>query len=93
MNGELIWLVKLLFHLKLNLFWESPLSSRFSGDKKNWAATSNGIFGVCSAYKIAVQLSSSEPEAVGFTSDDSSTPRSWKKLWRILVPHKIRHFA
>ena len=76
------------------IYFGNPLlSSRFSEDKKNWAATSNGIFGVRSAYKIAVQWSSSEPEAVGFTSDDSSTPRSWKKLWRLLVPHKICHFA
>ena len=68
-----------------------PLSSRLSDDTLVWAATSNGLFFVRSAYRLAME--ESQPSNSGTSSDASMNRRFWKKLWKLQVPNKVRHFA
>ena len=49
------------------------------------------FFTVRSAYKIAMDHISSDQ--AGSISDGGSMHLFWRKLWKINVPHKIRHFA
>ena len=68
-----------------------PLSSCLPEDTIVWAATPNGLFTVRSAYRLAMEESRSSNRAS--SSDPSKTRRFWKSLWRLQVPHKMRHFA
>ena len=56
-----------------------------------WAETSNGLFSVRSAYKLALELEN-DKEA-GSSSDGSHLRRFWKRLWSCQILHKIRHFT
>ncbi|KAK9993760.1 hypothetical protein SO802_023463 [Lithocarpus litseifolius] len=51
----------------------------------------NGKFTVKSAYHLAVRISSLENR--GSASDCSLMRRFWRSLWRLPIPHKVRHFA
>ncbi|KAL0017569.1 hypothetical protein SO802_004638 [Lithocarpus litseifolius] len=68
-----------------------PLSNRFPDDKLICAETSNGVFSVRSAYKIAMELDKDANNAS--VSDGASMRMFWRKLWKMQVPQKIRHFA
>ncbi|KAL0003498.1 hypothetical protein SO802_017279 [Lithocarpus litseifolius] len=68
-----------------------PLSTHLPPDKLIWAATTNGSFSVRSAYKLAMELSRSDN--AGSSSDGSGLRIFWRRIWRIPVPHKIRHFT
>ena len=48
------------------------------------------FFSVRNAYKVAMDLS--KPIESASSSDGDSMRQFWKKLWKIQVPHKIRHF-
>nr|XP_023889547.1 uncharacterized protein LOC112001606 [Quercus suber] len=49
------------------------------------------LFTVCSAYHLAMSQSFSSNR--GTSSNNSTLKRFWKKIWSILVPHKIQHFV
>lgn len=66
-----------------------PLSNTLPLDKLIWTGTSNGLFIVRSAYKIAMELSCSS--VIASTSDDSKQRCFWKTIWRLPAPHKVRH--
>ena len=68
-----------------------PLSFQLPSDKLIWAASSNGLFSVRSAYSLAVQLT--KPEAVGTSSDSSHRRHFWRRIWSLSIPHKLRHFV
>ena len=68
-----------------------PLSIRLPKDKQIWAKMSNGYFSVRSAYKIALELDKHDDR--GSISDESHLRSFWKKLWKVRVPHKVKHFA
>ena len=67
------WKVDLLQQMFLPVEVEEirsiPLSNTLPPDKQIWTGTSNGLFTVRSAYKIAMQLSCSS--VIASTSDDS----------------------
>ena len=68
-----------------------PLSSRLPSDKLIWAASSNGLFSVRSTYSLAINLN--RPETMGTSSDNSQVRQFWRRIWSLLVPHKLRHFV
>ena len=68
-----------------------PLSSRLPEDTIVLVATPNGLFTVWSAYRLAMEESRSSNR--GSSSDPSKIHRFWKRLWRLQVPHKVRHFT
>ncbi|KAK9997901.1 hypothetical protein SO802_017504 [Lithocarpus litseifolius] len=68
-----------------------PLSSHFPVDKQIWAWSSYGKFTVRNAYWVAKEMSKSRE--CGSCSDERHNRRFWLKLWKIPVPHKIRHFT
>ena len=68
-----------------------PLSVRSPLDKLVWAEMANGKFIVKSAYHLAVRMSSSCTR--GSVSNFSQLRRFWKSLWRLPIPHKVKHFA
>ena len=71
-----------------------PLSTRLLADKLIWAETNNGLFTVKSAYKVAVDILAASPlGSSGSSSDESNMKRFWKRVWKLDVPHKIRHFV
>ncbi|KAL0009325.1 hypothetical protein SO802_010827 [Lithocarpus litseifolius] len=67
------------------------LCSRLPEDRLVWAPTANGHFSVKSAYSLAVEtcLGSTTWEV----SDDSNFRKFWKYIWKLNVPHKVRHFT
>ena len=67
-----------------------PLSVQLPEDKLIWAGNNNGKFSVKSAYKLAMEGAWSDS---GSSSNDGILRRFWRSVWRILVPHKVRHFA
>ena len=68
-----------------------PLSNHMPVDKKIWSETTNGIFSVRSAYKIALDMQ--ETDVGGSVSDGGSMRAYWKKLWKFQVLNKVRHFV
>ena len=58
--------------------------------KQIWTGTSNGLFTVRSAYKLAMDNYSVSEGAS--SSNDSNLRCFWKKVWRLPVPHKVKHF-
>lgn len=67
------------------------LSTNLPADKQVWGLTTNGLFSVRSAYKLAMEMSSVAP--VGDVSDGSHLKKFWKYFWSCNIPHKICHFA
>ncbi|XP_065634479.1 uncharacterized protein LOC136069649 [Quercus suber] len=68
-----------------------PLSTHLPPDKLIWAATTNGLFSVRSAYRLAME--NSQAENVGSSSNGRGLRSFWRRIWRIPVPHKVRHFT
>lgn len=58
----------------------SPLNVE---DKQIWHFTKNEIYVVKSAYRLAIDL---------FSTDVESVPWRWHKLWRFSIPPKIKFF-
>ena len=67
-----------------------PLSNSLPSDKQIWTGTSNGLFTVRSAYKLAMESYGISGGAS--SSNDNNLRCFWKKLWRLPVPHKVKHF-
>ena len=79
------------FPHEADLIYGIALCANMPEDKQVWALTNNGLFSVCSAYKLAMEM---RPDAqVGFRSDGSHLRRLWRSIWSRNIPHKIRHFA
>ena len=75
-NSELLDQVFLPF--KADAIKSIPLSSQLPTDKLIWAKSSNGLFNIKSAYKVALELiavSSSRS-----SSNDSHLRRFWKRI-------------
>lgn len=68
-----------------------PLSTQLPADKLIWTETQNGIFSVQSAYSLAVKIGQSATH--GVSSNNSQMRRFWRMVWRLPIPHKIRHFG
>ena len=67
------------------------LSSNLPEDMQIWATTANGRFNVRSAYMLA--MGSAPGNRVASALDNSNMRKFWKYLWRINIPHKVKHFA
>ena len=67
-----------------------PLGYSLPSDKQIWTGTSNGLFTVRSAYKLSIDNYSVFGGAS--SSNDSNLRYFWKKVWRLPVPHKVKHF-
>ena len=67
-----------------------PLSAQLPEDKLIWAGNNNGKFSVKSAYRLAMEGARFDS---GSSSDNGILRRFWRFVWRIPVPHKVRHFA
>lgn len=68
-----------------------PFSTYLLADKQIWACSPNGLFIVCSAYWVAQAMSKSRN--FNSSSDEGKNRQFWTKIWKIQVPHKIRHFT
>ena len=82
---------RVFLHFEAEQIASIPLSIRLPDDKQVWATTSNGLFSVRSAYKLALELE--KDEEAGSSSDGSHLHQFWKRLWSCQILHKIRHFA
>ena len=76
---------------EVDLIKSIPLSIQLPEDKLGWAANSNGLFSVRSAYRLAMDLLRLVNH--GTNSDSSRNHKFWRLLWCLQVPHKVRHFA
>ena len=68
-----------------------PLSNQLPEDRLIWAESNNGCFTVRSAYRVAMTLHRTAQNASA--SSDSSQRSFWRKVWRLPILHKVRHFA
>lgn len=68
-----------------------PLGAHLLVDKQIWACSPNGLYTVCNAFWLATEMSKSR--SCGSCSNNSQNKRFWRKPWKLLVPHKIRHFT
>lgn len=84
---DLVWQV-FLPH-EADIICGIALSTNLLDDKQVWASTTNGLFSVRSAYKLAMEMSLGAP--VGDVSDGSHLRKFWKYLWSCNIPYKIRH--
>ena len=70
------------------------ISSMNPTDSQVWAKTSNGIFSVKSAYKVAIrylEVSKGIEGRLG-CSDTSKMEVIWKLIWSLKCPNKVKHF-
>ena len=82
---------RFFFPHEADLIASIALSSHLPEDKMVWALTSNGKFSVRSAYHLAMEMAAKGEN--GSVSDGSQLRKFWKWLWRLNIPHKVRHFA
>ena len=68
-----------------------PISLQLPEDKLIWALTSNGVFSVGSAYRLA--MDQARAERSGSSSNNGKICKFWRQLWLLEIPHKVRHFA
>ena len=54
-----------------------------------WPLTAYGDYSVRSAYRMLVDNENQSLPSSSATNGDGSV---WKKIWKVRVPHKIRHF-
>ena len=68
-----------------------PLSAHEGRDRMIWSETKNGKFLIRSAYKLAqvMQSNGNTPKS----SDSTTLKQTWKCLWDMKVPKKIKHFS
>ena len=63
-------------------------------DKLIWEETNNGLFIVKSAYKVAINILVASPlGSLDSSSDESNMRCFWKRVWKLDVPLKVRHFV
>ena len=74
-----------------DLIYGIALCTNLPEDKQVWALTNNGLFSVCSAYKLSMELRLDAQ--VGSGSNGSHLRRFWRSIWSCNILHKIRHFA
>lgn len=68
-----------------------PLSVTGARDRVLWAETKNGRITVKSAYRLAQAEKWDNVMVEG--SNQSPMKQTWKCLWQLNVPNKVRHFA
>ena len=54
-----------------------------------WPLTAHGNYNVRSAYRMLVD---NENQSLPSSSTSNGDGSVWKKIWKVRVPHKIRHF-
>ena len=77
--------------LKAETILSIPISTMNPADSQVWAKTSNGIFFVKSAYKVAVRYLevSKGIEGRPGCSDTSKMEAIWKLMWSLKCPNKV----
>ncbi|XP_075664485.1 uncharacterized protein LOC142634090 [Castanea sativa] len=68
-----------------------PLSAQGGIDRMIWLETKNGKFIVRSAYELAQIIQSDDN--ITESSDPTALKQTWRCLWDMNVPNKIKHFA
>ena len=72
-----------------SLILSIPLSRRQPPDCASWSCTPSGNFSTSSAYKLLAAAASSDRASTSNQADQSGL---WKRLWKLQVPNKIKHF-
>ena len=54
-----------------------------------WPLSPSGSYSVRSAYRMLVEA---ENFALPSSSSSMSSNKIWKKIWKLKVPNKVRHF-
>ena len=67
-----------------------PLRQRQPSDCVSWSCTPSGNFSTSSAYKLLAAATSSDRAS---SSNQASQSGFWKRLWKMQVPNKIKHFV
>ena len=91
-NGDLVR--SIFLPLEAETILSIPISSMNPADSQVQAKTSNGIFSVKSAYKVAVwylEVSKGIEGRPG-CSDTSKMEAIWKLMWSLKFPNKVKHF-
>ncbi|KAF8776620.1 hypothetical protein HU200_003344 [Digitaria exilis] len=69
------------------------LSSQPMEDLNAWAFERNGVYLVCSAYKLLKDIQMSEADHVeGGTTSSEGLGQWWRHLWKMKIPPKVRIF-
>ena len=68
-----------------------PLSTNDTNDRLIWAKNRSGKFTVKSTYVLA--LKEQQHMAMGDCSNGLVCKKTWKAIWHLNVPQKIKHFA
>ena len=68
-----------------------PLSTNDTNDRLIWAKNRSGKFTVKSTYVLA--LKEQQHMAMGDCSNGLVRKKTWKAIWHLNVPQKIKHFA
>ena len=67
-----------------------PLIRRIPPDCVSWSCTLTGEFSTSSAYKLLAASASTECASA---SNQANQSTFWKRLWKMQVPNKIKHFV
>lgn len=59
-----------------------PLSSRLPNDEMYWSGSSDGVYRVSDAYKLAIKEN--------FASSSRGHDFIWKRIWQLNVPPKVK---
>ncbi|XP_075643888.1 uncharacterized protein LOC142615057 [Castanea sativa] len=68
-----------------------PLSVTGARDRVIWAKNKNERFMVKNAYRLTQEDQGDKQLAKG--SDQSAMKQTWRRLWQMKVPNKVKHFA
>ncbi|KAK7833475.1 hypothetical protein CFP56_025618 [Quercus suber] len=68
-----------------------PLSLHRPKDRLIWVESPSGKFMVKSAYRLAYEVNRGGGNAD--CSNPSARKKVWKGLWRMNLPHKVKHFS
>jgi hypothetical protein len=75
--------------LEASLILGIPLSLQAAQDKIIWPHTPSGIFSIRSAYHFLLTVHQGDTPS---SSNNSTGPGLWNKIWDLPIPPKIRHF-
>ena len=81
---------QLFTSLDAKLILSIPLSARLPPDRLIWSHTPTGVFTTCSAYKM---LANSAIANSSSSSNPNTQKQSWRGLWKLQVPNKVKIFA
>ena len=70
---------------------EIPLSTNDTNDRLIWAENRSGKFTVKNAYVLV--LEEQQHTTMGDCSNGLVCKKTWKAIWHLNVPQKIKHFA